>query len=54
MVDVGVAGAAAPERILLLDCGRLPDNLPEGIVYRGSSPSEMIGLIDALRQKLST
>ncbi|MGW1681969.1 AAA family ATPase [Saccharopolyspora sp. NPDC002376] len=45
--------ARAPERILLLDCGALPDDLPDGMVYRGSSPGELIGLVAALRDKLA-
>lgn len=44
--------AKAPERILLLDCGRLPEHLPQGLVYRGSSAAELIGLTAALREKL--
>jgi hypothetical protein len=42
-----------PDRILLLDCGKLPDNIPEGLVYRGSAPAQMMGLVKALREKLA-
>jgi hypothetical protein len=53
-IEYESAAAHAPERILLLDLGALPDNLPKGLVYRGGSNAEMIGLIDALRSKLSS
>lgn len=43
----------APDRILLLDLGALPSDLPTGLVYRGGSNTEMIGLMDALRSKLT-
>ncbi|HUY52616.1 MAG TPA: AAA family ATPase [Streptosporangiaceae bacterium] len=44
----------APGRILLVDLGALPIDLPRGLVYRGSSNAEMIGLMDALRSKLAS
>ncbi|HKS47516.1 MAG TPA: AAA family ATPase [Amycolatopsis sp.] len=51
-IEYDAVANEAPERILLLDCGKLPDNIPEGLVYRGSTPAQMVGLIDALREKL--
>jgi hypothetical protein len=51
-IEYDAAADEAPDRILLLDCGKLPDRIPEGLVYRGSGPAQMVGLIDALRQKL--
>ncbi|WP_433045315.1 AAA family ATPase [Dactylosporangium sp. CS-033363] len=42
-----------PDRILLLDMGQLPADLPAGLVRRGSSPAELVGLVDALRAKLA-
>jgi hypothetical protein len=42
-----------PDRILLLDMGQLPADLPAGLVHRGSSPAELVGLADALRAKLA-
>jgi hypothetical protein len=53
-IEYESAAAHVPERILLLDLGALPDNLPKGLVYRGGSSAEMVGLIDALRSKLSS
>jgi hypothetical protein len=47
------AAAQAQTPILMLDMGALPDDLPPGIVYRGSSPSELVGLMKALRDKLA-
>lgn len=47
------AAAHAPDRILLLAMGALPDNLPAGLVYRGSSPAEMAGLVGALRKRIA-
>ena len=44
--------AAHPERILLVELGELPTDLPEKIVYRGGSAGELVGLIGALRTKL--
>lgn len=41
-----------PERILFLDMGGLPDEMPKGLVYRGTSQAELIGLISALECKL--
>jgi hypothetical protein len=53
-IEYESAAAHVPERILLLDLGALPDSLPKGLVYRGGSSAEMVGLIDALRSKLSS
>jgi len=47
------AAGRHPERILLLEMGALPADLPPEIVYRGSSDGEMIGLIAALRSRLN-
>jgi hypothetical protein len=44
---------AHPERLLLLEAGTLPPDLPEGLVYRGTSAGELVGLVAALQQKLS-
>jgi hypothetical protein len=33
--------------------GALPPDLPRDLVYRGSSPAELVGLISALRIKLA-
>ncbi|MEU8632808.1 AAA family ATPase [Amycolatopsis sp. NPDC048633] len=52
-IEYEEAASEAPDRILLLDCGKLPDNIPDGVVYRGSAPAQMVGLVDALRQKLA-
>jgi hypothetical protein len=52
-VEYDSVAARNPDRILLLDCGRLPDDLPDGLVYRGSSPAELVGLVAALRRKLA-
>lgn len=41
-----------PERILFLDMGGLPDAVPKGLVYRGTTQAELIGLIPALEHKL--
>lgn len=41
-----------PERILFLDMGGLPDEIPKGLVYRGASQAELISLISALERKL--
>lgn len=41
-----------PERILFMDMGGLPDEIPKGLVYRGTSQAELIGLISALEHKL--
>lgn len=53
-VEYEAVAANAPHRILLLDHGELPDDIPEGVVYRGSSAAELVGLVAALRNKLST
>jgi hypothetical protein len=37
----------------LLNLGARPENLPDGLVYRGSTPAEMIGLVNALQAKLA-
>jgi hypothetical protein len=42
-----------PDRILLINMGELPPDRPRGLVYRGSSPGELVGLISALRKKLA-
>jgi hypothetical protein len=52
-LEYDAVAAAAPDRILLLDCGKLPDNIPQGLVYRGSTPALMVGLVAALREKLA-
>ena len=51
-VEFDAAAAHDPERILLLDLGALPPDLPTGLVYRGNSPAELVGLLDALRCRL--
>ncbi len=53
MVEFHAAATQAPARILMLDMGALPADLPQGIVYRGSSPAELVGLMKALRDKLA-
>ncbi|GAA3891668.1 hypothetical protein GCM10022243_65700 [Saccharothrix violaceirubra] len=45
--------ANTPGRVLLVDFGTLPEDRPAGMVYRGSSPGQLVALIDALRAKLS-
>jgi len=52
-VEYDAAALKAPDRILLLELGELPADRPPGLVYRGSSPGELVGLIDALRNKLT-
>jgi hypothetical protein len=52
-VEYDAVAASAPERILLLDLGELPPDLPSGLVYRGNSPGELVQLIPALRQRLT-
>ncbi len=52
-VEFDAVAASAPDRILMLELGALPDDLPQGLVYRGGSSAELIGLIGALRQKLA-
>lgn len=51
-LEYDTVAATHPDRILLLDLGQLPADLPRGLVYRGSSPAELVGLIAALRAKL--
>ena len=51
-IEYESAATRVPDRILLLDLGALPDNLPKGLVYRGGSSAEMVGLIDALRSRI--
>jgi hypothetical protein len=51
-MEYDAVAARSPDRILLLDLGELPPNLPQGLVYRGSSKAELIGLVGALRTKL--
>lgn len=53
MLEFHATTAQAPDRILMLDMGALPADLPKGIVYRGSSPAELVGLMKALRDKLA-
>jgi hypothetical protein len=52
-VEYDAVALKAPDRILLLELGELPTDLPPGLVYRGTSPGELVGLIDALRNKLA-
>ncbi|MFG1645511.1 TIR domain-containing protein [Amycolatopsis sp. NPDC049252] len=52
-IEYEEAASKASDRILLLDCGKLPDHIPDGVVYRGSTPAQMVGLVDALREKLA-
>jgi hypothetical protein len=52
-VEWDAVASQAPDRILLLDMGALPPDLPRDLVYRGSSPAELVGLISALRTKLA-
>ena len=51
-VEVDAVAARRPDRILLLEMGAVPQDRPKGIVHRGSSPGEMVGLAAALRGKL--
>lgn len=51
-VEYDAVATRAPDRILMLDMGALPAALPPGLVYRGGSRAEMVGLVEALRQKL--
>jgi AAA domain/TIR domain len=51
-IEFDAAATLVPDRILLLDLGELPSDCPKGLVYRGSSAAEMVGLIGALRRKL--
>lgn len=53
MEEFKAAAAQAPNRILLLNLGARPANLPDGLVYRGGTPAEMVGLMAALRAKLA-
>ncbi len=53
-VEFDAAAAGKSNRILLIDFGMLPENIPPGLVYRGSSSAEMVGLIKALREKLQS
>lgn len=52
-LEYEAVAAQAPDRILLLDLGARPEDLPDGLVYRGSTPAEMVGLMSALRAKLA-
>ena len=52
-VEFDAAAASRPDRILLLDLGALPSDLPKGLVYRGGSSGELIGLIAAIRKKVT-
>ena len=52
-VEFDAVATRAPDRILLLDMGSLPADLPPGLVYRGGSPAELVGLTNALRKKLA-
>lgn len=51
-IEYAAVASRTPDRILLLDCGDLPEHLPDGLVYRGSSPAELVGLKAALQAKL--
>src|SRR5580704_15070003 len=53
-VEYDAVASHAPNRILLLEMGALPADLPPGLVYRGSSAAEMVSLVDALQQKLTS
>lgn len=53
-VEYDAVTANAPERVLLLELGALPPDLPPELVYRGSSRAELVQLIPALRRRLST
>jgi AAA domain/TIR domain len=52
-VEYEAVASRTPGKILLLDHGALPKDIPPGLVYRGSSPGQLVGLIPALRKKLS-
>jgi TIR domain/AAA domain len=52
-VEYDAVAANAPERILLLDFGELPPDLPNDLVYRGSSPGELVQLVTVLRERLA-
>jgi hypothetical protein len=51
--EYDAVASRAPDRILLLDMGALPADLPPGLVHRGSGAAQMVGLVDALQQKLT-
>lgn len=52
-VEFDAVASRAPDRILLVDLGALPPDLPRGLVCRGSSPAELVGLTSVLRAKLA-
>lgn len=52
-LEFDAVAAKAPGRILLLDLGARPEDLPAGMVYRGSTPAEMVGLMAAVRAKMA-
>lgn len=52
MREYRAATENAPGRVLLLNCGELPDDVPPDVVYRDDSPAAMVGLVAAIRQKL--
>ncbi|MGX7829041.1 AAA family ATPase [Actinokineospora sp. 24-640] len=52
-IEYDAVASEAPDRILLLDCGKLPADIPNGLVYRGSTPAELVGLVDALRARVA-
>ena len=52
--EFDAVAARAPGRILLLDMGAIPADLPCGLVYRGKSSAEMAILVEALRKKLTS
>ena len=51
-VEYDSVASSNPDRILLLDLGALPTDLPHGLAYRGGSPAELVGLISALHSRL--
>ncbi|MGM1062336.1 TIR domain-containing protein [Saccharothrix sp. Mg75] len=51
-IEYDAVATRAPERILLVGLGELPADLPDGLVYRGGSPGELVGLVSAIRDKL--
>lgn len=53
-IEFDAAARRYGERILLVDMGELPEDRPAGLVHRGSSPGEMVGLVAAIRRKLGT
>lgn len=52
MVEFEAAQRQNPGRVLVVDCGALPIGLPHDVVYRKSSPAELVSLVATLDQLL--